>query len=493
MHSAARPAAIALSDGRFALTYADLERTIHDAAGHLKGAGAKTLGLALDNTPLWAILDLAAIHAGMTVVPLPGFFSPSQLAHAIRDSGAGLILAGMPEYCGLLESAGLKIAGVGERELCGQKFWEIRLAGPANAAVPCGTAKVTYTSGTTGQPKGVCLGLAAMEDVAQSLCKASLANPDDRHLCLLPLATLLENIGGIYAPLLAGACSFVLPLQRVGLRGAAALDVAQMLGAMHECRASSVILVPQMLHGLVAALGRGAVRPASLRFAAVGGAPVSLRLLEQAGQLGLPVYEGYGLSECASVVTVNTPLANRPGSVGRLLPHARLGFSADGEIRVAGSVFSGYLGLEEKPDSDGFWPTGDTGYLDADGYLYLTGRKKNMFITSFGRNVAPEWVERELTIQPAIAQAAVFGEARPWNAAVIVPRALPGTDVNAAVAEAVAAANKLLPDYAQVAKWALAGEPFTPQNGMLTGNGRLCRGEILGRYESRINDLYEVG
>lgn len=205
----------------------------------------------------------------------------------------------------------------------------------------------------------------------------------------------------------------------------------------------------------------------------------------------MPVYEGYGLSECASVVAVNTPHANRPGSVGKPLPHARLSFAKDGEISVSGAVFAGYLGQAERPDKDGCWPTGDTGYLDADGYLYLTGRKKNMFITSFGRNVAPEWVERELTIQPPIAQAAVFGEARPWNAAVVVPRTLPGADMNIAVAQAIASANKLLPDYARVAKWVIASEPFTPHNGLLTANGRLRRSEIQSRYKAQLNELYE--
>jgi long-subunit acyl-CoA synthetase (AMP-forming) len=255
-------------------------------------------------------------------------------------------------------------------------------------------------------------------------------------------------------------------------------------------RASSAIMVPQMLHALVVALGMGARAPATLRFIAVGGAPVSPRLLDGAQQLGLPVYEGYGLSECASVVAVNSPEASKPGSVGKPLPHVKLRFADDGEIFVGGAVFEGYLGLEEKPGSDGYWASGDAGYLDDEGYLHLTGRKKNMFITSFGRNVAPEWVERELTIHPVIANAAVFGEARPWNVALIVPRELPGVNRDSAIAEAVAAANRGLPDYAQVRKWLLADEPFTVHNGLLTSNGRLRRAEIWARYEAAVDKLY---
>jgi long-subunit acyl-CoA synthetase (AMP-forming) len=241
-----------------------------------------------------------------------------------------------------------------------------------------------------------------------------------------------------------------------------------------------------MLHALVAALGMGGQTPASLRFIAVGGAPVSPRLLVGAQQFGLPVYEGYGLSECSSVVAVNAPGANKPGSVGKPLPHVKLRFADDGEIYVSGAVFEGYLGLAEKPDAAGWWPTGDTGYLDDEGYLHLSGRKKNMFITSFGRNVAPEWVERELELAPAIAQAAVFGEARPFNAAVIWPRGS-AADVDRAIAEI----NTRLPDYARVTRWIAADAPFSTTNEQLTPNGRRRRLAIHAVYGARLAALYE--
>jgi long-subunit acyl-CoA synthetase (AMP-forming) len=282
----------------------------------------------------------------------------------------------------------------------------------------------------------------------------------------------------------------VLPLKQVGLTGAAALDTAAMLHAMNNQRASTAIMVPQMLHELTAAIGMGAATPATLRFVAVGGAPVSPRLLETAKQLGVPAFEGYGLSECSSVVAVNTPEASLLGSVGKPLQHVKIKFAEDGEILIGGSVFEGYLGLPEKPSKDGLWPTGDTGYLDEHGYLHLTGRKKNMFITSFGRNVAPEWVESELIIQPAIAQAAVFGEAKPWNVAIIVPCPLPGKEIAESVAQAISAANATLPDYARIGKWLIASEPFTSRNDLLTTNGRLRRAEILSRYGQALAQLY---
>jgi long-subunit acyl-CoA synthetase (AMP-forming) len=120
--------------------------------------------------------------------------------------------------------------------------------------------------------------------------------------------------------------------------------------------------------------------------------------------------------------------------------------------------------------------------------VHLSGRRKNVFITSYGRNVSPEWVESELTARAPIAQAALFGEARPWNVAVIVPRrpGLPARDIAAAVAET----NTALPDYARVAQWLLASEPFTPANGLLTTNGRVRRAAIWQRYGAAIDDCY---
>jgi len=287
---------------------------------------------------------------------------------------------------------------------------------------------------------------------------------------------------------LAGATCHLLPLATVGLSGSTGLDVQKMLGALIRSGATTTILTPQLLHAMVAAIEAGHPAPRQLRFIAIGGATVSPRLLQRAQALGLPVFEGYGLSECASVVALNSGDAACPGSVGKPLPHARLKFAGDGEILVAGATLLGYCGGEPvQPDE--FWPTGDIGHLDDAGFLHLTGRKKNIFITSFGRNVSPEWVERELTLHPAIAQAAVFGEARPWNIAVIVPRGNSPETV-AAVNQAIAEANRVLPDYAQVRYWLPAQTPFLPQNGQLTANGRLKREAIWQIYQPAFEQMY---
>ena len=172
-------------------------------------------------------------------------------------------------------------------------------------------------------------------------------------------------------------------------------------------------------------------------------------LIVAARRGGLPVYEGYGLSECASVVSLNTPGADRPGTAGRPLPHLRLGVR-DGELTVSGSSFLGYLGA---PDS---WRpervrTGDLGALDADGFVQVQGRRDNLIVTSFGRNLSPEWVEAELLAGPLLGQAVLFGSARPHCVALLWPRDTGTPD--AAIDDWLAAVNARLPDYARIHAW----------------------------------------
>jgi long-subunit acyl-CoA synthetase (AMP-forming) len=329
---------------------------------------------------------------------------------------------------------------------------------------------------------------SALNQVALSLLEATRARPTDRHLSILPLSTLLENIAGLYVPLLAGATTILMPSAQVGLSGATGLNIATMMEALNASRATTTVLTPELLNALVSAIEAGYTKPPYLRFVAVGGASVSPQLLNRSAAIDLPVYEGYGLSECASVVALNTSHSKKIGSVGKPLPHVTIRFGGYGEILVKGACLLGYVGDAENEQTTQYFPTGDIGHLDDEGYLYITARKKNQFITSFGRNVAPEWVERELTMSPFIAQAAVFGEAKPWNVAIIVPAksAIP-TEIDIAIATI----NQSLPDYARVSQWILAAAPFSPQNNQLTANGRLRRIAIWQQYQEKIDQKYK--
>ena len=485
-HAESQPMHCAIENGGQSLSYAGLHAAVTAAATQLQDAAGSTMALAIRHGPAWAIADLAALASEIPCVPLPPFFTDAQQAHALRDAGVNLLLTDRPDfYALLLQQQGIPASRGDDIRLCSTGIAQFRLS-MAPARLPPGTAKVTYTSGTTGSPKGVCLSADAMENVAHALAAATGMTPADRHACLLPLATLLENLGGIYAPLLAGACVIPAPGQQDTDASTIAGNYgATLAGMLSRTCATTAIMIPQMLHALISTLENGLPRPAALRFVAVGGARVPPALLARAAKAGLPVYEGYGLSECASVVALNTPRHHRPGSVGQPLPHVQIDFAADGEILVRGATCLGYTG-DATPVGEN-WPTGDLGHRDAEGFLHITGRKKDIFITAFGRNVSPEWVESELMLQPAIVQAWVHGEARPWNAAVIVAR--PGATA-ADVTAAIAAANRNLPGYAQVRQWLPAREAFSGTNGELTTNGRLRRAAVAARYATDLEHLY---
>ncbi|RMH61790.1 MAG: long-chain acyl-CoA synthetase [Zetaproteobacteria bacterium] len=485
-HARSRPTAPAVIGDGETLDYRTLQARVERLAEALRHRQVRCVALLADNGPRWIVVDLACLRAGIPLIPVPHFFSPAQIAHMLKASGCGELLAEHPAHAESMLRAG-QIAHAPPEWFEEADLHAFALRGMGDAHLPRACAKVTFTSGSTGEPKGVCLALAAMEQVAASLAQVSGATAEDRHLCLLPFATLLENIGGIYAPLLIGATMVAPGLETVGWRGASGLEIPRFARTIAGSGAASCIMIPQMLLALVSAVAQGMSRPAKMRYIAVGGAPVAPKLLAQAAALGLPAYEGYGLSEAASVVAVNTPEANRPGSVGKPLPHVELAFAEDGEILVRGSLFMGYLGQPAEL-RQGYWPTGDIGHLDADGFLHLEGRKKHIFITAFGRNVSPEWVERELQVEPAIAQACVFGEARPFNVAVVVPR--PGHD-RAAVDAALASANARLPDYARIGRVVLARAPFTVENGQWTGTGRPRRAAILAAYRNEIEAQYK--
>jgi long-subunit acyl-CoA synthetase (AMP-forming) len=220
----------------------------------------------------------------------------------------------------------------------------------------------------------------------------------------------------------------------------------------------------------------------------VGGAAVGAALIRSARALGIPACEGYGLSEGASVQTLNLPGATRPGSAGRVLPHAQLRIADDGEILVAGSLFSGYLG--DTTPVPLWWPSGDLGHVDDDGYVYVSGRKKNLLITAYGRNVSPEWVETALRSQAALLQAVVFGDGEPALSAVLWPLQ-PDAD-DATLQAAVDAANATLPDYARIARWTRGCAAFDVRSGLATANGRPQRAVIRQHHADALGLACEI-
>jgi long-subunit acyl-CoA synthetase (AMP-forming) len=479
------PAArIAVQSGRRLLSRAELKEKADKLAGRLQQLDLQTVALYADNGIDWILTDLACQSRGIRLVPVPLFFSADQVRHTLTQSGAGALVTDRYQVEKLV---GSRRALAPQWPFSGDT--KLYLLDPGSAAgFPGGTQKVTYTSGTTGTPKGVCLSTAQQLKVAEVLAAAVPADAP-RHLCVLPLSTLLENLAGVYAPLLAGGTVIAPPLAALGMSGSSGLDIGTLVKCIGTVRPNTVILVPEILDALTTAAECGWRPPTSLQFAAVGGGKVAHGLLRRARAAGLPAFEGYGLSECASVVTLNVPGADRAGSVGRPLPHVDV-FTDNGEIVVSGSEFLGYV---DQPSTWGREPvrTGDLGHIDSDGYVVVSGRAKDQLITSFGRNLSPEWVESELTAGPLLHQAIVIGDACPFCVALVCPRDAATTD--AAIDAWIERVNQRLPDYAQVLDWRRMSEPGTSANGLLTPGGKPRRAEFAAHYRIDIEHMYGTG
>ncbi|MFN4062506.1 MAG: class I adenylate-forming enzyme family protein [Paracoccus hibiscisoli] len=398
-HARQQPDATAFHDGARTITWAGLTDAVGRAASGF-AAGPRIVGLHLTGLD-YVIADLAATLAGCRVVPVPGFFSAGQIAHLLADAGA-VLTQRLPQGDGALS---LAYAG--------------------------GADRVIYTSGTTGRPKGVVLGDRQLTAQTRALAAAIGATPDDRYLSVLPQAQLLEQVCGIFVPLLTGAETVI------AAEGPACLftgDGTALARIAAACRPTVTVLAPRQLTLWVAALRQGAHAPDSLRYIAVGGAPVSAALLAEARTLGLPVAEGYGLSEASSVVAM-TPA----GGTG-MVPLDGTGLRIkDGEIVVDGpSVMAGYLG---QAPHRGPWRTGDLGRLEG-GVLTVLGRRDGMILRASGRNIAPEWVEAAALADPAIPAAALI--LTPDDQLMLVLAATASPDM-----AALAARLGQLPDYAR--------------------------------------------
>lgn len=374
----------ALRSGEQVIDYRSLAAFLAASAKILSGAPL-VIGITGTDPLEAALADLALTFTGRTSVHLPPFFSAEQKAHIIAAAGVTAVIGPLGDHVPTIT--------LPEPETC-----DLTVDLPA----PIGSAKrIIFTSGSSGRPKGVVIGHRQMEAAISGLERAIVPVPSDLHLSLLPMAQLLEQIAGLYLPLLAGAqvrfCSDALS----ALFGGAIEPIVRTLA---EAKPTTTILVPALLSRLLMGLEMAGERaPESLRFVAIGGAATPPALLEAALRQGMPVYEGYGLSECSSVVTLNRPGENRPGSVGSVLDGLQVRID-NGEIVVSGpTVMEGYLG---QPAVEGEWHTGDLGRIE-NGVLIVEGRKDWLIVSPEGRNINPEWIEAHLAADIRIPAAGV--------------------------------------------------------------------------------------
>ncbi|MDV6316427.1 AMP-binding protein [Idiomarina sp. HP20-50] len=426
------PNQLALTDEQEAINYETLLHRVAVQHEHYRQQTGSVFFIDKPNSIDWVIEDLALLWAEKVSVPVPPFFTDEQKRHLVQQANS-------------------------------------------SAQLPLATAKITYTSGTTGEPKGVCLSAESQLATVKALAERLGPVKVKRHLVLMPLAVLLENIAGVYLSLWLGHEIVLVNSETAGIKGSSSLCATSFFRALQDYQPDSLILTPALLTAVIAGVEHDQLDRRQFKLLAIGGAKLPLPLELKALELGLPLVHGYGLSEFCSVVALNVPCHPVAGTVGKPLSHAQVVLD-DGEILVSGNCMLGYLG---EPDS--WYPqtirTGDFGSWDAEGNLCIGGRLKNIIVTSFGRNIDPEWLEALLRLQPNIVQAAIFGaEQLPITALIFSQES---ADFIAACVEAV---NSGLPDYAQIERYFLVPEPFSTANQQLTGTGRLRREQIARNY-----------
>ncbi|MET7482795.1 AMP-binding protein [Streptomyces sp. NPDC005538] len=384
------------------------------------------VGVVTANGPEFLVADFAVLGAGAAEVVVPLAFTAEQTAAMLADI----------DIC-LADEAGV-------RRL---REWGLEKVLPAGVELrvldierdPSGTdplftdldagdrlCKIIHTSGTTSKPKGVCIREAALEELIGSLRSAMPADAYRRYLSLVPMSLLIEQVTAVYLVVCDGGTVVLLP-PGVPLVGTSSFASQAVLPHIRAAHPTALVVTPALAEALLtAADGARAARrdPVPALFGRVeaplvccGGAPVDADTLRRLDSHGIPVHEGYGLSENSSVVSWNTPVARRLGSVGAPLPHVRVRTAPDGELLVKStSLFAGYKGGDDpsgcEVDEDGWLHTGDLADIE-DGYIWIRGRKKSVIITAAGRNVAPEWVEAQYRSHPAVLAVAVVGDGLP--------------------------------------------------------------------------------
>ena len=525
------------------------------------------IGIMARNGPLWVAFDVAAQGLGLITVPLFPEDRSDNIAWICADAGIKLLLVpGKLQLRRLLAvQDGLPTVGrivcieteVGEgvdhrvRALDG---WLPRNGGEylVREVDPDRPATISYTSGTTGRPKGVVLTHRAI--VANALGAAACADfgPRDLFLSFLPLSHMLERTAGLYLPMLAGAqvayarsinqlADDLVTLQptalisvpriyeRVHGRLRDKLEAGSSLGRAlfewtvsvgwsrfeyHQGRAGwrpSMLAWP-LLDRLVARKVRARLG-GRLRYAVCGGAALAPEIARVFIGLGVPVYHGYGLTEASPVVSANRPECNLPASVGPPLPGVEVRIGEGGEVLVRGeSVMLGYWNNEsatrEAIDGEGFLHTGDLGRIDEAGYLHLVGRIKEIIVLSNGEKVPPVDIEAAIGFDPLFEQVMVVGEGRASLAALVYPDqehlaalaqevGLEAEDAGTtdrrlekAMLTRIAARLAAFPGYAKVRRVFITPEPWTVENGLLTPTMKIRRTRILDRFRDEVEMLY---
>ncbi|MDR7159350.1 AMP-dependent synthetase/ligase [Arthrobacter sp. BE255] len=514
----------------------------------------------------WALVDFAIWFAGGVSVPIYETSSPSQVAWNLGDSGAVAAFGEAAHHEDIIRQAAtsegltalqhvwqLEGRGLDAVREAGRDISDADLEARRSAANLADVATIIYTSGTTGRPKGCELthgnfvelsdnALAVIGDIvhenAKTIMFLPLAHVFARFISVLAMAAgttvaHTPDIKNLLADLQSYEPTFILAVPRVfekvynsaltkaedGGKGAIFHKAAETAIAFSKARqAGHVGLGLKLKHTLFDKLVYGKLRAAMgghVAHAVSGGGPLGERLGHFFQGIGLQVLEGYGLTETTAPISVNTPSRIKIGSVGKPLPGNAVKIAEDGEILAKGvCVMRGYYkrdDLSSETFADGWFRTGDIGRLDEEGFVWITGRKKEIIVTAGGKNVIPALLEDQIRADALVSQVLVVGDNRPFIGALVTldQEALPGwlqrhglpntttldeavenPVVKAAVQDLITHANASVSQAEAIKSFRIVAADFTEASGHLTPSMKVKRGQVMKDFETVIEEMY---
>ena len=555
------------------LTWRQYGEEVSEIAAGLRALGVVAgdrVAILADNRVEWHVIDVATLALGAISVPIYQTDAPAQVRHILNDSGACAVFVDSVEQAAKVETIRAEVPALrnlvslipGVHSSAEVTTWaELQNLGrkqPGNGVSvdetrPDSVATIVYTSGTTGPPKGVMLTHANIMFTVQSVMSVVAVAPSDRFLSFLPLSHIAERVVSHFGQI-AGASETWF-----------ARSLATVAADLHACRPTIFFAVPRVWeklrdaiveqsasrHGVERAvvqryidIGTALTKQHGLRYTEwkvldrtvgrilrrklgldqakvliSGAAPISPALLRWFAGLGLPIGEVYGQTEDCGPATVGLLVKGvrgslRVGSVGKPLPGVEVSIAADEEVLVrGGSVCAGYWRNDaettELLSTDGWMHTGDLGRIDHDGYLWITGRKKDIIVMVAGHKVAPQALETELRADPLVLDAVVLGDNRPYITALVTlnPQALStwaeqhhkmfslealadDPDVHESISATINRVNVGLARSEQIKRFHVLPTAFTAASGELTPTSKVKRNAVLRHHSDLIDQMY---
>jgi long-chain acyl-CoA synthetase len=572
-HEHAQPDAVSIvkrdGDQIIELTSKEFHQAVRNAAKGIIAAGiqpGERVALMSRTRFEWTLLDYAIWYAGCVTVPIYETSSDEQVQWMVQDSGAVGLFVESNKHLELVHSVRTSLTSlvhiwnieddaIDHLSQAGAHIPDSELDARRSQVTPSHTATIIYTSGTTGKPKGCALTHGNFLFLVRNVMLAVPEIFNDKKtstLLFLPLAHVFGRI-------------IEIAMVESGLKVSFAPDITNLVGDLQKFTPNFLLAVPRVFekvfnsaqqkatnegkekifntaagvaiaysqalsagsvpiglrvkHGVFDKLVYKKIRAAmggKVEWSVSGGAALGARLGHFFRGIGLTILEGYGLSETSSASTVNRPTMLRVGSVGRAIPGVTLGIGPDGEVLIKGPhIFQGYwnnpAATAEAIDVNGWFHTGDIGHIDDDGYLFITGRKKELIVTAGGKNVAPAVIEDRLRSNWLVSQCMVVGDNKPFIGCLITlepdsiknwlnRNSLPANTtfaelssndaLKAEIQTAVDYANKAVSQAESIRKWVLIDSDWSEASGHLTPSLKLKRNVVSQQFNAEIEGLY---